>query len=135
MSKTIVKQDIEESLGYCTNGPMNIRKSYFEGGMTNYSQKWKTAQIYKRKSAGGLHAERKHQDCGAPPSQGKHWSGFNPPILSTNNKMTVSTTNMLPKDNRKKRHTCQEEQVPQSYWSTHEGNFKLSAELPPPDKH
>ena len=42
---------------------------------------------------------------------------------------------MLRKENRKKRHTCQEEQVPQTYWSTHEGKFKLPAELSPPGKH
>ena len=67
MSKTIVKQGIGGSLGYCTNGPMNIGKSDFEGGMTTYAQKWKTAEIYKRKSAEGLHAEKKHQYCGALP--------------------------------------------------------------------
>ena len=42
---------------------------------------------------------------------------------------------MLSKENRNKQHTCQEEQGPQTYWSTHEGKFKLSAELPPPGKH
>ena len=72
MFKTIVKQVIEGSLGYCANGPMTIGKSDFEGGMTIYAQKWKTAEIYKRKSAGGLHAEMKHQGCGAPPPQGKY---------------------------------------------------------------
>ena len=50
--KTIVSQGIEVSLGYCANGPMNIGKSYFEGGMTTYAQKCKTAEICKRKSAG-----------------------------------------------------------------------------------
>ena len=67
VSKAITKQGIERSLGYCANGTMTIGKSYFEGGMTTYAQKWKTAEIYKRKSAGGLHTENKHQDCGAPP--------------------------------------------------------------------
>ena len=85
VSKTIVKQGIEVSLGYYANGPMNIWKSYFEGGMTTYAQKWKTAEICKRKSAGELHAEKKHQYCGAPPPQGECWSGINLPILSTNN--------------------------------------------------
>ena len=42
---------------------------------------------------------------------------------------------MLRKDHRNKHHTCQEDQVPQAYWYTHEGKFKLPAELPPPDKH
>ena len=46
-----------------------------------------------------------------------------------------ATTNMLRKENQKKRHTCQEEQGPQTYWSTHEGKFKLPAELPPPGNH
>ena len=67
MSKNIVKQGIEGSLGYFANGPMAIGKSDFEGGMTTYAQKWKTAEIYTRKLAGGLHTEKKHQDCGAPP--------------------------------------------------------------------
>ena len=39
------------------------------------------------------------------------------------------------KENRKKRHTCKEEQRPQTYWSTHEGKFKLPSELPPTGKH
>ena len=42
---------------------------------------------------------------------------------------------MLRKENRKKRHTCQEEKGTQKYWSTHEGKFKLLAELPPPGKN
>ena len=46
-----------------------------------------------------------------------------------------STTNMLCKENRKKRHNYQEDQVPQAYWCTHEGKFKLPAELSPPGKH
>ena len=45
VSKTIVKQGIEGNLGYCTNGPMVIGKSDFEGGMATYAQKWKTAEI------------------------------------------------------------------------------------------
>ena len=55
VSKNIVKQGIEGGLGYFDNGPMIIGKSDFEGGITNYAQKWKTAEIYKLKSAGGLH--------------------------------------------------------------------------------
>ena len=61
--------------------------------MTNYAQKWKISETYKRKSAGGLQ-EKKH-DCGAPPPQGEYWSGLYPPILSTNNKVIGATTNML----------------------------------------
>ena len=49
--------------------------------------------------------------------------------------MTGATTNMLRKENRKKRHTCQDEQGPQSYWSTNEGKFKLSSKFPQPGKH
>ena len=70
---------------------MTIGKSYFEGGMTNYAPKWKTAEIYKRKSAGWLQAEKKRNDCGAPPTQGEYYSGLNPPILSTDNKVTGAT--------------------------------------------
>ena len=114
---------------------MTIRKSYFEGGMATYAQKRNTAEIYKRKSAGRLHAEKKHHDCGDPPPQGECWSGFNPLILSTNNKVTGATTNILRKENRNKRHTCQEEQGPQTYWYTHEGKFNFPDELPPPGKH
>ena len=62
-------------------------------------KKWKTAEVYKRKSAGGLHTEKNHHDCGAPPTQGECCSGLNTPILSTNNKVTGETTNMLRKDN------------------------------------
>ena len=42
---------------------------------------------------------------------------------------------MLRKENQNKQHTCQEGQVPQTYWSNHEGKFKLQAELPPPGKY
>ena len=103
--------------------------------MTTYAQKWKIAETYKRKSAGGLQAKKKKHDYGTTPPQGEYWSGLNPPILSTNNKVSGATTNMLHKENRKKRHTCQAEQGPQKYWSNHEGKFKLPAEFPPPGKH
>ena len=95
--KTILKQGIERSLVYCANGPMKIGKSEFEGGMDTYAQKWNIAEICKRKSAGGLHAEKKHPDCGSPPPQVECWNGLNPPILSTDNKVTVEITNMLRK--------------------------------------
>ena len=71
MFKTIVKKDTEGTLGHCGNGPMTIGKSDFERGMTTYAKKWKTTEIYKRNSAGGLHSEKKHFDCGATPPQGK----------------------------------------------------------------
>ena len=79
MSKTRSKQDIEEkwgdhsnvfknienqcterTLGHGGNGKMNIGKSSFKKGMTTYEQKWKRAEIYKRKSAGGLQAKKKN---------------------------------------------------------------------------
>ena len=49
--------------------------------------------------------------------------------------MTGATTNMLRNENLNKIHTYQEEQGTQEYWSTQEGKFKLTAELPPPGKH
>ena len=97
VSKTIVKQGIEGGLGYCANGPMSSGKSDFEVGMATCAQKWKTAEICKRKSAGRLHAENKQQDCGARPTPGECWSGLNPPILSIDNKVTGATTNILRK--------------------------------------
>ena len=97
MFKTIDNQYTERSLGRGANGQMNIGKSNFEKGMTTYAQKWKRAEIYKSKSAGGLQAEKKRNDCGAPPTQGEYYSGLNPPILSTDNKVTGATTNMLHK--------------------------------------
>ena len=39
---------------------MTIGKYNFERGMTTYAKKWKRAEIYKRKSAGGLQAENKN---------------------------------------------------------------------------
>ena len=56
--KTIDKEETERILGHGANGQMTIGKSNFEKGMTNYAQKWKRAEIYKRKSAGGV-ANRK----------------------------------------------------------------------------
>ena len=58
--KTIEKQDTERSLGLGANEKMTIGKSKFEKGMTTYAQKWKRAEIYKRKSAGGLKPEKKN---------------------------------------------------------------------------
>ena len=95
--KTIERQGTEISLVHGANGQMTIGKHNFEKGMTTYAKKWKRAEIYKRKSAEGLQAKKKKHDCGTPPPQGKYWSGINPPILSTNNKLTGATTNMLRK--------------------------------------
>ena len=72
---------------------------------------------------------------GLIPLQYSPWGGVNPPILSTNNNVTGATTNMLRKENRGEKHTCQEEQGPQAYWYTHEGKFKFPAELSLPGKH
>ena len=135
VSKTIVNQELEGGLGYYANVPMTIGKSYYEGGVATCAQKWKIADICKRKSAGRLHTENNQHDCGAPPPPGECWSGLNPPILSTDIKVTGATTNMLRKENRQKCHNRQEEQGPQAYWSTHEGKFWLPDELPPPVKH
>ena len=96
-SNTILKQCLEGCLGYCVNVPMHIGNSEFEVGVATCAQKCKTADIYKRKSAGRLHAENKQQDCGAPPPSGECWSVLNPPILSTDNKVTGATTNILRK--------------------------------------
>ena len=63
-----------------------------------------------------MHTEKKQQDYGAPPHPGEGWSGHNPLILSTDNKVTGATTYMLRKEN-KKRYNCQEDQGPQAYWS------------------
>ena len=65
--------------------------------MYTCENQWKTANIRKRKPAGRLHAEKKHQDCGAQTPPGICWSGLNPPILSIDDKLTGATTNMLPK--------------------------------------
>ena len=56
-------------------------------------------------------------------------------MSSIDNKGTVATTNMLRKENRDKRHSRQEEQGPQSFWSTYKGKFLLLEKLPPPVKH
>ena len=60
MFKTIEKQDTERSLVHGSNGQMTIGKSKFDKRMTNYAQKCKRAEIYKRKSAGGLQSEKKN---------------------------------------------------------------------------
>ena len=69
--RTIVKQGLEGCLVYHTNVQMTIGNAdYEEGGVATCAQQWKTADIRKRKPAGRLHAEKKHQDCGAPPPPG-----------------------------------------------------------------
>ena len=50
----------------------------------------------------GVARKKEKHDCGTPPPQGEYRSGLNPPILSTNNKVTGATTNMLHKENRNK---------------------------------
>ena len=43
-----------------SNGQMTIGKSNIEKGITTYAQKWKRAETYKRKSAGGLQAKKQN---------------------------------------------------------------------------
>ena len=99
VSNTILKQGLEGGLGYCANVPMNIGKYDFEGGVATCAQKLKTADIRKRKPEGRLHAEKKQQDCGAPPPPGECWSGLNTPTLSAGNRVKGATNNMLRKEN------------------------------------
>ena len=98
VSKTIVNQGLEGGLGYCANGKMTIGKSDLEGGVATCAQKWKTADICKRNPSGRLHTEKNHQDYGASPPPDERWSGLNPPMLSTYNKVTGATANMLRKE-------------------------------------
>ena len=84
-----------------TNG-----KSKFEVGVAFCAPKWKTPDIFKHKTAGRLYAEMKQQDCGSPPPSGEFWIGLNPPMPSTDNKVTGATTNMLRKENKQKHHSC-----------------------------
>ena len=115
VSETILKLVLGGGLGYCANVPMTIGNSDFEGGVATCAQKWKTSDICKQNSSGRLHTEKKQQACGAPPPPGECWSGLNPPILSTDNKVTGATTNILRKENRQKNHNRQEDQGPQAY--------------------
>ena len=46
------------------SGKMTIGKSSLKKVMTTYAQKWKRSEIYKRKSAGGLQAEKKKMIVG-----------------------------------------------------------------------
>ena len=111
-----------------------LGRNNFRGGGT-YVQEWKTSDMRKCKPAGRLHAENIRQYCGTPLLPGEDWSGMNPPLLSTNKKVKGPTTNVLRKENQQKCHRRQEEQGPKSYWSTHDGIFVFSTELPPPGKH
>ena len=123
MSKTILKQGLEGCLGYRANVPITIGKTdYDEVGGSTCSQQWKISDIRKRKQSGRLHTENKQQYCGAPPPPGEFWSGLNPPMLSTYNKVTGTTTNVLRKENWKKLHSCQEEQG-------HNKNGQLTKEM------
>ena len=90
---------------------------------------------YTSASQQGGYKQNRKRDCGTPPRQGEYWRGLNSPILSKNIRVTGAKTNMLRKENRKKRHTCQEEQGPQTCWYTHEGKFKFPDELPPHGKN
>ena len=116
MSKTNEKKGFEGGMGYCVNALKTIGNTDFEGEeVANCANQWKTANICKRKTSRMLHVENYQQYSGAPPPLGEDWSGLNPPILSTNKKVTGTTTNVLRKENQKKRHSRQEEQGPQSY--------------------
>ena len=123
-------------IGYCANELKTIGKAEFEvEGVSTCAHQWNTTNIRKQKTAGMLHAEKNPHYCGAPPLLGEDLSSLNPPILSTNKKVTGPTTNVLRKENCQKRKRRQEEQGPQSYWSTHKGKSVFPAELPPPGKH
>ena len=71
-----------------------------------------------------MHDEKNVQDFGYPPPPGGDWSGFNPPVLSSDQKVISATTNILRKKNQKNqknRHIHKREEIPNSYWSTQEG--------------
>ena len=123
VSKIIVKQGLEGCLGYRANEPMTIgKKDYEEGGVATCEQQWKTADIHTHKKSGRLHVEKKQHDCGAPPPPGECWRIMHSPMLSTYNKVTGTTTNVLRKENWKKLHSCQEEQG-------HNKNGQLTKEM------
>ena len=120
MSKTIEKQDLEEVMVYCANALKTIGKTEFEGeGVATCAHQWNTANICKQNTAGMLHAEKNPQDCGALPPLGEDRSGLKTSMLSTNKKVTGATTNVMRKKIWQKSESRQEEQGPQSYWSTH----------------
>ena len=97
----IVKQGLKECLVYRANVAMTNEKiDYEELGVVTCAQQWKTANIRKCNPAGRFHIENKQQYCSAPPPPGKCWSGLNPQILSTDNKVTGASTNMLRKVNQ-----------------------------------
>ena len=58
--KSIENQETERSLGHGANGKITIGKSNLKIGMTTYAQKWKRAEIYKHKSAGGFQEKKKN---------------------------------------------------------------------------
>ena len=49
----------------------------------------------------GVAIKKEKHDYVTTLPQGEYWSGLNPPILSTNNKLKGATTNMLRKENQK----------------------------------
>ena len=99
------------------------------------AHQWKKDHIRNRNPAGRLHVKKNQQDCGASPPPDECWSGLNPPILSANNKVTGATTDVIRKENQKKRQSCQEDQGSQSYCSNNEGKIMSPAEMSPPGKH
>ena len=93
---TIDKQGLEGGMGFRANALKIIGKTDFEGGrIATCAHKRKTPNILKCKISGMLHAENNHQDYGATPTLDEDWSGMNPPMLSTNKKLTGATTNVL----------------------------------------
>ena len=90
-----------------------VKTDFEERGVATCSQQWKTPNIRKRKPAGRFHADNNQKECGPPPLAGKYWSNLNPPVLSTDKKLTSATTNVLLKENWQKLHIHQEDQGPQ----------------------
>ena len=74
------------------------------------------------------------QECGSPLLPGGDWSGLNPTVLWSDEKVTGATTYVLHSGNWGKCHRHKNEKGPQLYWSTCELKCVVTDEPPPPGK-
>ena len=97
LSRTIEKKGLDGGIGNRANDPKTIGKilGFEERGVATCAQQQKTSNTRKRNTSWVMYADKNLQDCGDPPPPDGYLSSMNPPVLSTDKKVTGATTNVL----------------------------------------
>ena len=79
-----------------------------------------------------MHADRILPKVRDPPTPGGYWPVLKSQCHATGELVTGATTNIHRSEKKQRRRNLQEEQKPESYWQTHEGNVDIPQYMPPP---